>query len=81
MTDTDTSERSSSDARRPRGNIFSRIALFIRQIIVELRKVIWPTRKELIAYTTIVIVFVAVVSAIIAGFDYIFTKGVLLIFG
>ena len=81
MTDTDTSERSSSDARRSRGNIFSRIALFIRQIIVELRKVIWPTRKELIAYTTVVIVFVAVISAIIAGFDYIFTQGVLLIFG
>ena len=81
ITDTDTSERSSSDARRSRGNIFSRIALFIRQTIVELRKVIWPTRKELIAYTTIVIVFVAVISAIIAGFDYVFTKGVLLIFG
>ena len=81
MTDTDTSERSSSDARRPRGNIFSRLALFIRQVVVELRKVIWPTRKELIAYTAIVIVFVAVVAAIIAGFDYIFTKGVLLIFG
>ena len=81
MTDIDTSERSSSDARRPRGNIFSRLALFIRQVVVELRKVIWPTRKELIAYTTIVIVFVAVVAAIIAGFDYIFTKGVLLIFG
>ena len=81
MTDTDTSERSSSDARRPRGNIFSRLALFIRQVVVELRKVIWPTRKELIAYTTIVIVFVAVVAAIIAGFDYIFTRGVLLIFG
>ena len=81
MTDTDTSERSSSDARRSRGNIFSRLELFIRQVVVELRKVIWPTRKELIAYTTIVIVFVAVVAAIIAGFDYIFTKGVLLIFG
>jgi preprotein translocase subunit SecE len=81
MTDIDTSERSSSDARRPRGNIFSRIALFIRQIVVELRKVIWPTRKELIAYTTIVMVFVAIMASIIAGFDFIFTKGVLLIFG
>jgi len=81
MTDIDTSEPSSPDARRRRGNIFSRIALFIRQIIVELRKVIWPTRKELIAYTTVVIVFVAVISAIIAGFDYVFTKGVLIVFG
>ena len=81
MTDTDTSERSSSDERRPRGNIFSRIALFIRQIVVELRKVIWPTRKELIAYTTVVIVFVAFMAAIIAGFDFVFTQGALLIFG
>lgn len=81
MTDIDTAEQSGSEARRKRGNVFSRVALFIRQIIAELRKVIWPTRKELIAYTTIVIVFVAVISAIIAGFDYVFTKGVLLIFG
>ena len=27
--------------------LFSRLALFIRQVIAELRKVIWPTRKEL----------------------------------
>ena len=81
MTDTDTSERSSSDARRSRGNIFSRIALFIRQIIVELRKVIWPTRKELVTYTVVVIVFVTIMAAIVAGFDFVFTRGVLIIFG
>ena len=81
MTDIDTSEPSSPDARRRRGNIFSRIALFIRQIIVELRKVIWPTRKELIAYTTVVIVFVLVMAGIIAAFDFVFTRGVLYVFG
>lgn len=81
MTDIDTAEQSGSEARPKRGNVFSRVALFIRQVVAELRKVIWPTRKELIAYTTIVIVFVAVISAIIAAFDYVFTKGVLLIFG
>jgi preprotein translocase subunit SecE len=61
--------------------VFSRLALFIRQVVVELRKVIWPTRKELIAYTTVVIVFVLFMAGLIAAFDYVFTKGVLFIFG
>ena len=65
----------------PKRGIFSRIALFIRQVINELRKVIWPTRKELITYTTIVIVFVSVMAAIVAIMDYVFAKGVLLVFG
>jgi len=50
-------------------------------VIVELRKVIWPTRKELIAYTTVVIIFVSIIAGIIAGFDYVFTRGVLFVFG
>ena len=41
----------------------ARISLFYRQVIAELRKVIWPTRKELVTYTTVVIAFVMVVIA------------------
>jgi preprotein translocase subunit SecE len=85
MTDTDAlSDRGSGGPGRKdqaKGSVFSRLGLFIRQVIAELRKVIWPTRKELIAYTTVVVVFVLIMAGIIAGFDYIFTKGVLLIFG
>ena len=83
MSDTDAvSDRGSSDrGRQDKGNVFSRLALFIRQVIVELRKVIWPTRKELIAYTTVVVVFVLIMAGIIAGFDYVFTQGVLFVFG
>jgi preprotein translocase subunit SecE len=86
MSDTDT--RSGSDGSEGRGRpdatkkgAFSRLALFIRQVVAELRKVIWPTRKELIAYTTVVIVFVFFMAGVIAGYDYIFTQGVLFIFG
>ncbi|MFM1917032.1 MAG: preprotein translocase subunit SecE, partial [Actinomycetota bacterium] len=61
-------------------NIFARLALFIRQVIVELRKVIWPTRKELIAYTTVVLVFVLFMAGVIALYDYVFTQGVLFVF-
>jgi len=38
--------------------LFARLGTFYRQVIAELRKVIWPTRRELITYTWVVIVFV-----------------------
>ena len=62
-------------------SLFGRIALFIRQVVAELRKVIWPTRKELVTYTVVVIVFVAAMAAIVAALDYVFTRGVLFVFG
>ena len=62
-------------------SLFGRLALFLRQVVAELRKVIWPTRKELVTYTIVVIVFVAVMAAIVAAYDFVFTRWVLLIFG
>ena len=56
-------------------------ALFLRQVIAELRKVIWPTRKELVTYTTVAIVFILVMTGIVTGLDYAFTKLVFEIFG
>lgn len=61
--------------------IFARVALFLRQVVAELRKVIWPTRKELITYTWIVLVFVLVMGAYIGVLDFFFTRGVLFVFG
>jgi preprotein translocase subunit SecE len=58
-----------------------RIGGFIREVVSELRKVIWPTRKELLTYTTIVIGFVAVMTAIVGLLDYGFGKGILWAFG
>ncbi|MDO8308446.1 MAG: preprotein translocase subunit SecE [Actinomycetota bacterium] len=83
MTDTDTDRGSGGSGSRgqARGGVFARLALFIRQVVAELRKVIWPTRKELVAYTTVVIIFVLVMAGIIAAFDYVFGQGVLFVFG
>ncbi len=72
-TDVATSER--------RRNPLSRLGRFYREVVAELRKVIWPTRKELVTYTTVVVVFVSIVIAIVAGLDYGFSKLVLLVFG
>ncbi len=60
---------------------FGSIALFVSQILDELRKVVRPTRSELWNYTLVVIVFVTVMMAITAGVDYGFTKLVGLVFG
>jgi preprotein translocase subunit SecE len=56
-------------------------ALYWRQVIAELRKVIWPTRKELITYTTVVVVFVTVMTTIVSMLDIGFAKAVLQVFG
>ena len=54
---------------------------FLREVVAELRKVIWPGRRELITYTTVVIVFVAVMVALVSGLDLAFAQGVLAVFG
>jgi len=64
-----------------RTGIFGRIGGFFREIISELRKVIWPTRKELLTYTAVVIVFVTIITSLVAGLDYGFAKGILFLFG
>jgi preprotein translocase subunit SecE len=64
-----------------RGGFFGRIGGFFREVVAELRKVIWPTRKELLTYTAVVVTFVVVMTAIVVGLDYVFGKGVLLVFG
>ncbi|MGH3329212.1 MAG: preprotein translocase subunit SecE [Streptomycetales bacterium] len=59
----------------------ARVALFYRQVVAELRKVIWPTRNELVTYTSVVVVFVTIMIAIVFSLDYAFGKSVLVIFG
>ena len=60
---------------------FGRIALFIRQIIAELRKVVTPTRKELAKFTTVVFVFVLIVIGIVYGLDIVFSWLTTQVFG
>ena len=50
-------------------SIFGRIAQFMREVVIELRKVVTPTRKELITYTSVVLVFVIIMMALISSLD------------
>jgi preprotein translocase subunit SecE len=63
-----------------RVGIFGRLLRFFREVVAELRKVIWPTRKELLTYATVVIVFVTFVVTIVALLDAGFAWAVLKVF-
>ena len=47
----------------------------------ELRKVNWPSRQEMFAYTTVVVVAVVFLTSLVFGLDLVFTKGVLRVLG
>ncbi len=61
--------------------LFARVGLFYRQVINELRKVVWPTRKQLTTYTAVVLVFVTFVIAVVSLLDLILTKIIFWVFG
>jgi preprotein translocase subunit SecE len=56
-------------------------AVFYRQVVAELRKVVWPTQQQLITYFVVVLVFVAVVMTIVSLLDLGFGKLVFSLFG
>jgi preprotein translocase subunit SecE len=56
-------------------------AVFVRQVVAELRKVIWPTRRELGTYTAVALVFVIIMTTLVTSLDYGFTKLMVWFFG
>ena len=54
---------------------------FFKEVIAELRKVAWPSRKEVFSYSVVVIVSCVVIAALIFGMDFVFTKAILSLFG
>ncbi|BCJ71190.1 hypothetical protein CS0771_07340 [Catellatospora sp. IY07-71] len=81
VTDGKDSRAVKSAEKSEKVGFFGRIGRFVREVVAELRKVIWPTRNELLTYTAVVLVFVSAVMAIVVGLDYLYAKGVLFVFG
>jgi preprotein translocase subunit SecE len=78
---TGTRSRAAAERARVESGQKRSLARFLREVVAELRKVIWPGRRELITYTTVVIVFVAFIVALVAGLDLLFARGVIAVFG
>ncbi|MCU1580240.1 MAG: secE [Rhodoglobus sp.] len=67
--------------RAQRRGPFGRVALFLRQVVAELRKVVTPTRRELFSYTGVVLVFVVIMMLLVSGLDFGFSALVNFLFG
>ena len=53
---------------------------FLKEVRQELRKVVWPTKQELLTYTIVVLVTVVVMTSYVFGLDVVFSKFVLNVF-
>jgi preprotein translocase subunit SecE len=80
-TQTDQSAKRGSGSGRADKRERTTPAVFTRQVAAELRKVIWPTRRELGTYTAVAIVFVIFMTVIVTSLDYGFTRLMFYIFG
>jgi preprotein translocase subunit SecE len=76
----DSSTVSGGRDRKPASKRTS-LPTFYRQIVAELRKVVYPTQEQLVTYFAVVMIFVLVMMAIVSGLDLGIGKLVFLVFG
>ena len=69
------------DSRPAKVSLPDRLVRFLREVVAELRKVIWPSRKESVTYTIVVLVFVSFMVALVWLLDWVFGLGVRFLFG
>jgi preprotein translocase subunit SecE len=73
------SERSRVSSKKPSERTSP--VTFYRQVIAELRKVVWPTQQQLVTYLIVVLVFVTAMIAYVSLLDLGFGKAVFALFG
>lgn len=56
------------------------VATFFPEVGSELKKVIWPTAKQMVTYTVVVIIFLILMTALVSGVDFLAGFGVEKIF-
>ena len=73
--------KKAGESGKPSRNPFVLIATYVKQVIAELRKVIWPNRKQMVSYTSVVLVFLAFIVTMIGLVDLGLAKLVIWVFG
>ena len=63
-----------------RASLASRFAQYLRDVKIELSKVLWPKRKDVINYSTVVLTTLVLLALLIFGLNYVFARGVLFLF-
>jgi len=81
-TTVDRARSAAASARRqpPEQRKRTGVRQFLKEVRQELKKVLWPTRRELITYTIVVLVTVVVLTTYVFGLDVVFSKFVLDVF-
>jgi len=54
-------------------NFIQKTQSFFKEVYIEMRKVNWLTRSELLRYTLIVVAVTIIVAAFLGGLDYLFS--------
>jgi preprotein translocase subunit SecE len=75
------SRESRGKAASPAKKQRTSIAQFLREVRLELRRVNWPSRREVVSYSTVVLVAVSLLTLYVAVLDQAFGQLVLWIFG
>ncbi|MDT5322212.1 MAG: preprotein translocase subunit SecE, partial [Mycobacterium sp.] len=65
----------------PSSNPIVYVFTYLRQVVAELRKVIWPNRKQMGTYTSVVLAFLVFMVTLIGLVDLGLAKLVLMVFG
>ena len=50
--------------------MFEKVKQFLKEVKIELKKVVWPTRKDTIASTSVVIVLVFIIAIFLGLVDF-----------
>ena len=80
----DTKAKKAKKAKKsdePSSNPFVFVFTYLKQVVAELRKVIWPNRKQMSSYTSVVLAFLVFMVTLIGLVDLGLAKLVMLVFG
>ena len=76
-----TATRTDSPAARPAKQRGGKPVRFVREAVSEMRKVLWPSRREMTTYTVVVMIFVVIMVTVVALLDLGLAKLVIAVFG
>lgn len=60
-----------------KAGLWTRLTQFLREVRTELERVSWPTRQQMVAFTTVTIITTTALTLVIFVMDYLFRRGVL----
>ena len=61
--------------------MFEKVKQFLKEVKIELKKVVWPTRKDTIASTSVVLVIVMIIAVFLGLVDFGLSRIIKLILG